>query len=117
MLFLAVDDAPGQADVSVACSLVKVTLLCCFKAAGALIHHIVHASDAAEIQTVAKDPVYADIAYHEHAELAFSLSFRPHQPRQQLLIIAVHLNDRQSSNSLPLLKHQAFGNSTLVLMY
>lgn len=113
MLPLAFNDTSGQTPILIAGRLVEIRFLDCFEAAGGLKDHLPNGPDISKIKAVAADAVDADIAHHQHAELAFPFRFCAHQPRQHIHIAAVCFDDRQMLHLLENSQYQYMGGTVM----
>lgn len=94
------DGTFGETDIGFPGTLVEIPLLRRFEATRALKDHVVHIADVFEIKTVAKYPVDAYIADHQHARLSILLGFCPHQPCKHPYILRVCFNYGHTFSSL-----------------
>lgn len=82
VLSFSPDHATCQADVFVACPLVKIAFDRGFKTTGTLVDHLMQVADFFEVRAVTYHAVHAYIANHQHPELTFTFGLGTHQSSQ-----------------------------------
>lgn len=93
MLAFAVYHSPGKPEFAFPSSLVKVAFLNGFKSAWTLIDHIGNGAYVFKIKTIAAHAIDADVANHQHTELAFTFGLGAQQSREHPRIFCISFND------------------------
>lgn len=83
MVFIAVNDLPGEAYFRFSRSLIKIAFDRRFKPSWALKYHLFQGAYISKVEAIRADTIDANVADHQHAELSFAFGFGAHEPGKQ----------------------------------